>query len=425
MTENTKSKGKAKKKRISKANIIAYSVLGLIVLIFIFAQIFITSSSLHLTTEVALADTAIKTVDVDMFIVRDEKIISASGGNIASAVNDGERVGVGDTVAYSFTDSTSAGNIVRMREIEKLLDYYESLRAKSSAGSSDTQQYDNEIMENVYSLADTIASGSFAKIPKIKDGIRDSITSKQTAMGVELNLTSIMQSLHSEYNTLRQSTGRYSEIKADSTGYYISGTDGYENTLNYSDAKNWTIDQVEKAINSTPAAISQSNIGRVVHGYYWYLACVTETTKINSLRENGRVTISFKNSAIDDIKAQVYTIKADKQTGKSLVVFRCLTMNEELSSLRCESGKIHIETYEGYRVNSQAIRVNENNETGVYVIKGAVMRFKKVKIVYTGDEYCIVTNPYKDDVTMKNQYINLYDEYITNGKGLEDGKIIQ
>ena len=81
----------------------------------------------ELKTEIAFSDEAVKSYRTRMYIVRDEKIISASGGNVVSAVKDGTRVGVNDTVAYSFSDSTSAGNIIRMEEIKELLDYYESL----------------------------------------------------------------------------------------------------------------------------------------------------------------------------------------------------------------------------------------------------------------------------------------------------------
>ena len=142
-----------------------------------------------------------------------------------------------------------------------------------------------------------------------------------------------------------------------------------------------------------------------------------------NLKEGSKKTIVFPDSSVDDITAQIYSIRSDP-SGKTLLVFRCNLMNEELATLRCDNAKIILENHEGYRVDNRAIRVNEDNETGVYVVSGSVMKFKKVNIVYSTDDYSIVTNPYRDDVTMRGKYINLYDEYIIEGMDLSDGKLI-
>lgn len=399
-------------------------VFCVIVLLFIIFQIYIKWNGNTIKTEIALADTAVKAVTVDMFVVRDEKIVSSNSANIVSAVSDGTRVNANETVAYSFADPSSAGNIIKMAEIKEQLNYYSDLISKSASVVSDTSSYDNRISRDIVSFAAAVSSGKFEDLKDKKDELRDAITSKQTATGVELDLSGAISALQAEYSALQGSTSVYTEIKSGGSGYYISGTDGYENTLAYTAVDDWSIADVENALTAEPVIFS-GNIGRIVHGYYWYLACVTDTESINTLREGNRKTISFPDSSIGDFSAEVYSIRTDRSTGKSLVIFRCLLMNEDFATLRKERARIHIETYEGYRVDTKAIRVNEDNETGVYVIKGGVMTFKKAKIEYSGDDYCIVSNPYKDDVTRKNEYINLYDEYITEGKDLREGKLIK
>lgn len=421
--ENNK-KGKAvQRKKLSPAAIIAFVLLSMFVLFFIIGQFYIVGVENSITTEIALADSATKSITVDMFAVRDEKIISSSAANVVSAVSDGSRVGAKDTVAYSFSDSTSAGNIIRMAEIEELLDYYSSLMNKSATVAGNTQVYDDEIMNDLYSFAETVASGRFTHLADEQGAIRDAITSKQTATGVELDVTASITALRSEYSSLKASTGKYTEIKSGGTGYYISGTDGYENVLDYKSVDSWTIEDVQNAIAAEPDPIDEKNVGRLVHGYYWYLACVTDTSAINNLKEGSRKTIVFPDSTVDDILAQVYSVRSDP-SGKSLVIFRCNLMNEELAALRCDTAKIILENHEGYRIDNRAIRVNEDNEKGVYVVSGSTMHFKKINVVHSTQDYSIVTNPYRDDVTMRNKYLNLYDEYIIEGMELEDGKLI-
>ena len=422
--ENKKKGKKVQHRKLSPAGIFAFALLSIFIVFFIIGQIYIVGVENSITTEIALADSATKSVTVDMFAVRDEKIISSSAPNVVSAVSDGSRVGAKDTVAYSFSDSTSAGNIIRLAEIEELLDYYSALMNKSATVAGNTQVYDDEIMNDLYSFAGTVASGRFIQLSDVQSNIRDAITSKQTATGVELDVTASITSLRSEYSQLKASTGKYTEIKSGGTGYYISGTDGYENVLRYSEVDDWTIDDVLAATQADPEPTDSKDVGRLVHGYYWYLACVTDTSAVNNLKEGSRKTIVFPDSTVDDIIAQVYAVKSDP-SGKTLVIFRCNLMNEELASLRCDKAKIIIEDHEGYRIDNRAIRVNEDNETGVYVISGSTMYFKKINIVYSSQDYSIVTNPYRDDVTMRNKYLNLYDEYIIEGMELEDGKLIE
>lgn len=423
MENKTKGKIRQHTKKLSVVNIIAIAVVAVFVLFYVVGQFYIINVENSITTQIALADSATKSVTVDMFAVRDEKIISSSGENVVSAVKDGSRVSSTDTVAYSFSDSTSAGNIIRMEEINELLDYYSSLMNKSATVAGNTEVYDDEIMNDLYSFAATVSSGNFLNLADEQNAMRDAITSKQTATGVELDVTTSITSLRNEYSQLKASTGSYKEIKSGGTGYYISGTDGYENILDYSAVDDWTLNDVLSALEATPEEISSNDVGRLVHGYYWYLACVTDTSVVNNLKEGSRKTITFPDSTVDDITAQVYSVRSDP-SGKSLVIFRCNLMNEELASLRCDSAKIILESHEGYRIDNRAIRVNEENETGVYVVSGSTMYFKKINIVYSTDDYSIVTNPYKDDVTMKDEYLNLYDEYIIEGMELADGKLI-
>ena len=423
-----KKENKMKTRQLSVPAIVGLTLMCVFLVAFFSYHAYMFVQGNEIKTEISFADEAVKSYRTQMYIVRDEKIISSQGGNVVSAVKDGARVSVNDTVAYSFVDSTAAGNIIRMREIDELLDYYNSLMSSSSHVVGDTSAYDERIMEDLFSFSSMVSSGKFTSLNDELSELRDAITSKQTATGVKLDLSETINSLNNEYRSLSAATSSYKEIKSGGTGYYISGTDGYEKILNYADVDEWTIADVENAMSASPAAIRDSDAGRLVHGYYWYLACVAETSAINAIREGRKYTISFPDSSVDDITAQVYAIKSDRQTGKSLIVFRCNTMNEELASLRSETALINIESIEGFRVDNKAIRANEDNEKGVYIVSGGRMYFRKIKIAYSNDDYSIVVDPYKDSDIVANdypsQYLHLYDEYIIEGRNLSHGRLI-
>ena len=377
-------------------------------------------------TEVAFPDTAEVCLNVKMFVVRDEKILTSAGGtNVVSAVKDGTRVGVNDTVAYSFADSTSAGNVLRMNEIKDLLEYYNGLNKESTHVVNDTALLDERIMAGLNDFSAMVTSGDFSNLSAEQTEMRDAITSKQTATGVKLDLSSTIEALNREYTQLSSTTSGYSEIRSDGTGYYISGTDGCENTLDYDSYEDWSVQDVENAIASIPEEGAGS---RLVHGYYWYMTCLIERDNMSLVKEGSYYMISFPDSAIDAVRTELVSLRYDDKAEKAVAVFRCLIMNEELASLRCENARISVKQYSGFRVKNSAVRGNENNELGVYIVRGSKMLFRKVNVLYTADEYCIVENALENDVLtqegLADDYISRYDEYIVEGRDLSHGKII-
>lgn len=419
-------KEKQDKKRLSTPAIVALTLVVVVFVAFFGYHGFMLAGSNDIKTEVAMPDTAEVFLNVKMFVVRDEKIVTATkGSNVVSAIKDGSRVGVNDTVAYSFADSTSAGNVIRMNEIEELLDYYNSLNKESSHVVNDTSLLDERIMSGLNDYAAMVTSGDFTELSNNQKEMRDAITSKQTATGVKLDLSASIEALNSEYNQLSSSTSGYSEIKSDGTGYYISGTDGCENILSYDDYEKWSVQDVENAVATQ---VTEGDGSRLVHGYNWYMTCVIDKEDLSLVREGYYYMISFPDSAIDAVRTELVSLRYDEKEGRSVAVFRCMVMNEELASLRCENANIAVKEYSGFRIKNSAIRGNENNETGVYVIRGAKMLFRKVNILYTADEYCIVENALENDNIAQageaGSYISRYDEYIVEGRDLAHGKIV-
>lgn len=407
-----------KTKKLPKLNlghVIAFVIIAVLVLFFIVSSFYLSNNRNTITTEITMLDTQQKTISVDMIIIRDENILSSSNSNIVSAVTDGTRVGINDTVAYSFSDSSSAANVRRLAEVTEELEYYIALDKKSSYVTDNTTTYDNKIIDSIGALSSAVASGDFLHIDELKANLRDTITSKQTATGVELDLTGIINTLSSERDKLQATTGKYTTISAGATGYYISDVDGYEAVLDYNSVDDWTIEQVEAAMSASPSAASSNQFGRLVNSYYWYLACVVDTDDINELHEGSRYTLGFYDSAVDEITCTVYRIKSDAASGKSLVIFSCNIMTEELASLRNEHTYIVLKNYTGYKIDNRALRTDDENQAGVYALDGHTIYFRNVDIIYSDDEYSLVTS----------SSLGNYDEYVVTGQDLYNGKIIK
>ena len=81
--------------------------------------------------------------------------------------------------------------------------------------------------------------------------------------------------------------------------------------------------------------------------------------------------------------------------------------------------KYIVNSYGGLRVSRSALRFNEDQERGVYVVVSGKLVFKKINVEYWGDDYLICTQEEDGD------HLKLYDRIVTEGKDLYEGKVVE
>ena len=119
----------------------------------------------------------------------------------------------------------------------------------------------------------------------------------------------------------------------------------------------------------------------------------------------------------DGINATVY-YRGPINTDETVLILSSKIMDSDIARLRTEDVEIVINETDGIRINKSAVRV-VNGVQGVYVLTGNIVRFKKLDVIYTGDDYVVskMVNKFRED----HLYI---DAVILEGKDLKDGKLI-
>jgi hypothetical protein len=246
---------------------------------------------------------------------------------------------------------------------------------------------------------------------------RDSVTGKQIAIGSSLDFSKQLATLQNELDTLKQAEYKYTEIKSESAGYYIHCSDGYENVLKHSDIDNITVKDVENALNSKPGDVASDVVGRVVSSFKWYLVCAVDTAETVNLSYNKDIYINIPYQGVERLPVTLY--KIGERTGdKTMLILSCDLMNDAISDIRIENIEIITEEYRGYKIQNSSIRTVEG-EKGVYVVRGNLLGFRKIRVLYSTDSYSIVDNPNGD-----SDYIKLYDKVVTKGVELYDNKLL-
>ena len=170
-------------------------------------------------------------------------------------------------------------------------------------------------------------------------------------------------------------------------------------------------------MKSKPQSVADDVVGRVVSSFNWYVACVVPTEDTVNLTLNSTLYVNFPYEGIEKLPMNLYKI-GSRDGKETMLILSSDLMNEQLADMRIEDIQIITEEHTGYKISNSAIRT-VNGEKGVYVLRGNLIGFRKIHILYTTDEYTIVNNPQGE-----SDYIKLYDKVVTKGVELYDNKLV-
>lgn len=378
----------------------------------------VNSSNTEIKTEFALKETVYKTIDAKCFVVRDEEFIKNDAiGTSVSFVNDGDRVARGDTVSVVFDSSEDAAAYLKAQELKKSIEHYEELSGQANFQPLNINSLTKKINNELTDYLDAVDTRDFSKAISSVELFRDSVTGKQIATGKALDLEDKLTGLNEELNSLNSNGLEFTEIKTENAGYFISGSDGYESTLKFEDVDDLTVKDVKKAIKSKPQKIDSDIVGRTVSSFKWYIVCVLNSDEMVDITNDKNIYLNFPESGIEKLSVKVHKI-GDRSDKETVVVFSCDEMNESLSDFRIEKIEIITDEYSGFKISNSSIRTLDGVQ-GVYIVRGNLMGFRKIKIIHTTDDYSIVENPENS-----SGYIKLYDKVVTEGVDLYDNKLI-
>ncbi len=370
------------------------------------------------TTERLTEEASIEqTFDFKGFVLRDETAInSQSGGTSISLAVDGTRVAKGDCIAISCANNDDASVYTRLKAAKEEHSRLVTLNNQNGVNELSSEKLNDEIQTAYGDILDKIFTNDFSTVSKSVEEFNNKSATRQIMSEGSIDLSDAITSLKEEIDSLESKNVKYTEVEAPASGYYINNLDGYETTLNYAEADKLTIEQIEKAVEAEPAETASAS-GKLVSSYLWYLAGVVDTKHTKSFPVGKNIIVNFPDEGLENVSMKVES--AEAVNGKLKVILSSTLMNETLANMRIENVEIVEQSYSGYKIPSKAIRFNEENHSGVYVLRGKIISFIEVEILYSQEEYVIVSASRTGGRGLK-----LYDDVIIKGRDVYDGKVI-
>ncbi len=406
------------KERLMK---ILVCIAAAIIIVFFIAELF-TIAGRSYTTKTVYEDTVLETVDARMFVIRDEVLLTnqASGVTVQLADN-GERVSKGSEIAAVFPSVEVANNYLQINSLKEKLEVYKKIDNQLKLANIDLSKLNSEIDSEFLSILDSVYDNEYVGVNESKLTFSEKLSSKQISIGETVDCSAKIAQLNDSISALSSVSAPNSIVTAEESGFYVGRADGFENIITVKDIDNLTAEMLEHALAAESNEIPDNSIGKIIYGYNWYVATVLDAANTVGFKQGKAVKLLLGESGTDSVKTKVHSVKAIDDR-KTLVIFSCNLMNDELASVRKVDGKVIINEYSGLKVPKEALRFDENGNPGVYIRRADIVNFRSLNIVYTAESFVVAAD--SDDIELDYKHLKLYDEIIISGKDLKDGMVI-
>lgn len=387
----------------------------------------------ELSTFAAGVTTEHTTLSYDGYFFRDETLLVAEeGGLFDYAVSDGTKVAKGQTLATAYSDGAGVlqARLLRIDEEIRLLE--KSMNGLS--GGIDPSKVKDGVNDSYGTLIKMLASGESGGLSSEIDAFLTGLNQMDTLWnGEEASAAKTLASLRTEREALIASCGGGTTLSATQSGYFYSSTDGYESLFTSTALENLTGESFFDLIETSPQS-TEGAYGKISYTSEWYLVFPIKMDEVRYfqkrvLTEEGERILPetrtydalFHENGNKTLPMTVEKIIEAPEQNAALIVFSCDRLPEGFDLVRCQSVRMTVDSTSGIYVPKDCVK-KQDGMRGVYILRGSVVHFRRIDILYEGSDYYLVKSGLEGDE--EYQYLQINDLIILNGKQLFDGMVV-
>ena len=381
----------------------------------------------EIITIISGVTTESETVSGTGYVFRDEKLLAAeTAGAVEYFVDDGDKVSVGQKIANVYEVSKESEGLLAKRELF-LADKQISLLEKSiitGAEVTDLSILRNDAKDTYYKILNLIAQRDTSEL--VVQTEKMMVTMNKMNVRTDEDGTSTVTST---LNTLKQQRSSYIKglaLEQDSpqSGYFYYTPDGFESKFKLSALEDMTANDFYSLVHyyeNTKMKIDSNVYGKLADTAVWKFVMPISQKKAAGLEDGKEYKLTFKeNNNTTMVMTLQSRIEANSRE-ESILIFECNRLPDNFTLDRCQSADIELSSVEGIYVPLSAME-RVGGIRGVYVLRGSVVHFRKVDIIYNGADYCLVAKSGEGEGDYR--YLGTNELIITNGNNLFDARIL-
>ena len=386
-------------------------------------------------------------VRLELYLFRDEEILTVEGSDTyLYTPSDGQRVGVSQPIGTAYAVGDPARAEALQQQLNALGDRVRLLQALGGTGTpGDARDAADAVDRDYLALLDAVSRGDLSDVAGYAASMREGLGRYDILTGAAGS-----QSLHAveqERAALVAGLSPVGKLTAEQSGYFYYQCDGYESLFHTQAAMTMTSAEFFALTEQAATPLPAGTVGKMVCNPTWYAAAyVSLSDEALEVFQQGYAqgttyTMRVTDGASAELDMTIVRMVPDE--GGALLVFRSQDMPLDFDFPRSFTAETVSMQVSGYRIPGEAIVTLHSYKTGedvtgVYVLSGNVVEFRKIRIRIARDGY-VIANTYEDMMTYRDtltdeeleafnadgwRYLGLNDNIITSGNELYEGKVI-
>ncbi len=356
------------------------------------------------------------------YIFRDETVLhSLNGGVVDYLCADGTKVASGQELAKVYSEGSQKDR----KEVEKL-DRQIAILEKSSDSSVtniDIADLQQDIADDYYILVRMLAGGQTGELSVQINEFLVGMDKLSVLTEDESTVKGTLEKLKAQKEELIKVSGSAVVESARQGGYFYTSADGYEESFSMQSFNELTSESFVELISERRALSNSEGVvyGKLADNSQWGFVMEISDKKSDRFEEALTYTVEFTENNGVGLPMTLARKLDCAERGSALLVFECDRLPERFEFNRCQSVSIELESVSGIYVPKKAVEMIDGSE-GVYILRGSVVHFRYIYIVYEGSDYYLVSEEAPDDSFV---YLAPNDLIILNGTNLFEGRILE
>ena len=197
-----KSKGSERVKAGNRLLSVLAAAAAFIIVIYFAAELYSLTAHSY-TTQTVYHQTVPEVVDAEMFIIRDETVLTTNTAGVTVQIADnGERVSKGSSIAAVFADESSAKNYIEADSLKRKLDVYKSIDGQLKLANIDMDKLSDEIDSAYMNIINDAYNNDFSSLEDCKLTFSEKISRKQVSLEQPVDCSEKIASLTSKIASL-------------------------------------------------------------------------------------------------------------------------------------------------------------------------------------------------------------------------------
>ncbi|MEG0765620.1 MAG: HlyD family efflux transporter periplasmic adaptor subunit, partial [Pseudoflavonifractor sp.] len=342
---------------------------------------------------------------------------------------EGEKVAVGQTVAYLYGDATALAHKQQVRAL-KLQREQLAYALAHGEDSADNARLTEDIMTQLQVLRGAVARRDFTNLEEDSLALKSAVYKRDYTYGAGGDaggLQAAVAALDGQIGDLTSAAAQNTTaVQADRSGVFSGQVDGYESILTPAALADLTPGKLREFETAGPTGPTGA-VGKLITDSRWYFICTVSEAEAKRLAEGWQVKVRFSRDWAGEVDMRVERLSAP-ENGRVALTLSSTHALAEITLLRRQTVEIVYAAKTGIRVPKNALYQNEAGAWGVYALVSAQAEFKPVTIIGEDQDFYLVepvTAATDLNQNKAKKALRPGDEIIIKAEGLFDGKVVR